>query len=461
LKISTDWVENLQSELKVELASFINDLNYYTTPPIEERFANIRSVIERLDPIKENKPIFCADRYKKEWERYVSGKEHALNHRTIRKLCWEPEVATDKRFFQCIMDSDLEITARSIRGLVYSAHMKWSTLTKDWTSARKLLGEQINKYNGKNKWLGKWKGIADQIINWNGAELFAYEIVNGHLKIAEAYKERNLFRGTEYFHKNLCFCIDILINKISSGYTDNTKKTEIEYLTSEILSLEDLPYESFKDGMAQLILIENLTLEPELVEIVKNYAIRNKKLGDPRLSRNGVRWAGIDEKAKSKIIEWLSRADIIFFFDNVLPPGADKHGRKEFWLRYVKNFVRTRCLLRDEDRARLIPMFRRLQVQVESYGSVMHQWGSSNSAFILDFGPVLAVEFSQIGACYIYDTKKLPRSLNDFWTPAPFSESALKSQPLSIARITHHITRNRNWQDNLSHELARLGIRPI
>ena len=45
-------------------------------------------------------------------------------------------------------------------------------------------------------------------------------------------------------------------------------------------------------------------------------------------------WLGI-QVARQRLLQWLSRADIHFFFEHVLPKGTDPHGRKTFWLKYV------------------------------------------------------------------------------------------------------------------------------
>ena len=448
-----DWVENLHRDLRGALSSLNHDLNHYTAISLEERFSKIRSVIETLDPITETKPKKTPDICLQTWKNYVLGGESEPDLYTIRQLCWEPDVATNKRFLKYLIDKRPEMTARSIRGLVYSVHAKWATTTQDSMSLECIKG-LIETYRGSNKWMGIWKGIAKDVAGKNGPELFAKTIVEKHRKIQEAFKERNVFLGTEYHQKTLHACVDLALQIISIHSSVSAKSEQIEYLQSELFSYCDISPSTFKDGIARLILNESLERHTELVDRVKDYVLRGGKLGDPRLSMHGIRWAGVPEGAKSKVIEWLSRADIVFFFDNVLPRGSDRHGRKDFWLRYVKNFTRTRCLLGNEDNTRLVPIFRRTQAQIAGYGRIRGQ--ENNSAFLLDFGNVVAVEFSRVGACYLYEASSVPKKLKDFWTSIPFSELDLKSKHLCIARI-RHIQR---WQDGLSQELAKRGIRP-
>jgi len=447
-----DWVENLQRDLRGALSSLNHDLNHYTAITLEERFSKIRSVIETLDPITETMPKKTPEICLRTWKNYILRGETEPDLYTIRQLCWEPDVATSKQFLKYLIDKHPEMTARSIRGLVYSVHAKWATTTQDSMSLGCIKG-LIETYRGSNKWMGIWKGIAKDVAGKNGPELFAKTIIENHRKIQEAFKERNVFLGTEYHQKTLHACVDLALQGISNHSSVSAKSEQIEYLQSELFSHCDISPSTFKEGIARLILNTSLERHPELVDRVKDYVLRGGRLGDPRLSKHGVRWAGVTEGAKSRVIEWLSRADIVFFFDNVLPRGSDRQGRKDFWLRYVKNFKSSRCLLGSEDNARLVPIFRKSQSQIEGYGRIRGQ--ENNSAFLLDFGTVVAVEFSRVGACYLYKASNIPRKLKDFWTSTPFTEPDLKGRHLCVARITH----NQRWQDGLSNELAKLGIR--
>jgi hypothetical protein len=86
---------------------------------------------------------------------------------------------------------------------------------------------------------------------------------------------------------------------------------------------------------------------------------------------------------------------------------------------------------------------------------------SDTSAFLLDFGEVLVVEFSKVGnACYIYQKRAAKELIPDFWTTEPFHASGgkgLKQSALAAERIRH----TAGWQDELSMILARHGVRPV
>jgi hypothetical protein len=140
----------------------------------------------------------------------------------------------------------------------------------------------------------------------------------------------------------------------------------------------------------------------------------------------------------------------------VLPRGADPHGRKDFWLRYVGRVRRSRPLLCQEDAHRVRSVESTNEQRIGHYGRIE----GFTSAFLLDFGELLVVEFSAVGnACYVYDrpgAEKLGVSTN-FWKPAPFSMFTLKQKRNCIGHVTHHPV---VWREKMAMLMAQYGIRP-
>ena len=138
-------------------------------------------------------------------------------------------------------------------------------------------------------------------------------------------------------------------------------------------------------------------------EALSKLVLSDPRLGDPRLSRNTKNWLGM-AKPHQRFLQWLSRADMNFFFEHVLPDGQDPHRRKAFWLRYVTRVKRSRPLLNHDDEARLRAIMRSQQEKMGHFG---HVRGRESSAFLLDFGEVVVIEFSQGGECllYLYETE--------------------------------------------------------
>lgn len=430
-----------------------HDLRSYVDVPMEKRFAKVLAFIESSDPTTERKPRKVPELYLKVWNDFLQGRQGPPDVYAMRQLCWEPTVAATPQFLKHLVSTRPDMNPRSIRGLVHSLHMKWESGRPDadvLSFAKRLLVG----YVGYQKAMGTWKSVPEEVVGPTGPELFAKRIVGQHRPVHEAFKERSFHTGTEYYEKTLRSAVDMALDGFSYHSSAPDKAKEVQYLFSDLLSLPDMPPETFKKGIVRLILSDVLNRYPEFVDRVKDGILQSDKLGDPRISTNGLYWAGISEDAKSKVIEWLSRADIVFFFEHVMTQGAERQGRKEFWLRYVKGFTRTRCLLGKDDRARLVPLFRTSQKAIEGYGRIGGQ--TNNSAFLLDFGNVLAIEFSRVGACFLYERANYPKHVEDFWTDEAFSEPALKDRYKCAARVIHMGA----WQINLANALARFGIRP-
>jgi hypothetical protein len=169
------------------------------------------------------------------------------------------------------------------------------------------------------------------------------------------------------------------------------------------------------------------------------------------------------DDAARRVEQWLSAADITFFFEHLLSKEKDPHGRKAFWLRYAgcPGLV-SRPLLNEVDSLRLKPVLREKEEQVNHFGELL----GDTSALLLDFGPVLVVEFSTAGnGCFVYKRRDGVEIVPDLWGSAPFIKTNLKRPALAVARVVHSVLRFRwqrkGWEDEMEGILARFGIRPV
>jgi len=221
------------------------------------------------------------------------------------------------------------------------------------------------------------------------------------------------------------------------------------YLLNELLPWEKWSLLAFKAEVGATILHPAAA---EMRESLTNFIVRDTRLGDPRLPRNARNWTGVPEEARFRFIQQLSRADIAFFFEHVLPHGEDPHGRKAFWLRYVPSLLMSRPLLNRDDQARLQNTMRQIREQIGHFGRM----SGSTSAFLLHFGTILVVEFSRVGnACYVYPRGVLDEVVPDFWTSRSFNYIQLRQSHQLHERVVHR----RGWQAEMARILAQHGIR--
>src|SRR5262249_14777463 len=158
------------------------------------------------------------------------------------------------------------------------------------------------------------------------------------------------------------------------------------FVCREILGWDGWPIDVLK-AEATASIVHPDTGEVKVRDPLKTMLLRHPRLGDPRLPEKRTNWLGVPREAQQRLIEWLSRDDIVFFFDHAFPRGEDRHRRKPFWLKYVSRVAMSRPLLSQEDAARLRSHLRQQAADVGNFGNII----GNNSAFLLDFGDVCAI----------------------------------------------------------------------
>jgi len=231
-----------------------------------------------------------------------------------------------------------------------------------------------------------------------------------------------------------------------------------EFLFKELMPWSGWAPNTLKNVLSRLILFPTRD-KTDLIEAIVHLVRSDPRFGDPRHPQNHNNWVGMDE-ASRRLQEWLSAADITFFFETVLPKGKDPHGRKAFWLRYVGcRGLRSRPLLSNSDKWRLRDVLWKKGAQASDFGRLLDE---DTSAFILDFGPILAIEFSAVGnACYVYEKRVAAEIVPDIWTSLPFSKTDLKRKTkIATSQPIIHDRQNR-WKQEMERFLARYGIRAV
>ncbi|MDA8214252.1 MAG: EH signature domain-containing protein [Nitrospiraceae bacterium] len=430
--------------------SSVNIKKSTESKPIAEIISPLQIICSSIGSSKPYKPLYVPEEYEKQWKDYLShGRK--LESRAQRYLCWEPNVASDKRFLEYLQQEQINLSARSLQGIVRACHLSWEDVSKESLSKKgsllEMVRDMIVNYNGPNRILQKWNSSIDIVLSSNGPGLFASEMIRNFKTIKEhteswaVEQSKNISEPAEFF-------LGAMMQAVQQCRHDINK---CRYLFDELLHWQLWGNTRFKKMIGDLIL-DTFFNNESAREILQRFVLRDNRLGDPR--RNKRNWADIDADAKDRFIQWLSREDIGFFFEHVLPDRKDPHERKSFWLKYVAKLKASRPLLCFEDEAKLRTQLRD-EAKVGHFGKIR----GANSAFILDFGQVKAVEFSRVGACYIYTEDKFNQIVPDFWSNRTFTEAGLKDKNRCVDSIRHFITYNVDWRRNVMNILARHGVR--
>jgi hypothetical protein len=449
--MSTDDFGDLLDGLRA-IHAITAEVNRELSLPLPEPQEALKRLSALIATIGRDKPVklrHCPEEYRTQWQQFVSGNRRELELRAVRFLCWEPNVATDLRFHDFLDRAHIALGSRALQGLVRTCHQEWSReLAYGPVSAS--LRRRLTNFSGSNRAINKWKENIRLIAGADAPRLFAAQMVNESVapaivgKCAQwAIPERSAFIS-EVVHAASDLCRERL---------DGNSRL-VPYLLTELLPwLDRWEIGEFKKLLGAWILSSDAERTEELREGLKRLALN--KLSDPRLPINAKAWFGIQEAARSRLLQWLSRADIVFFFDHVLPKGRDPHRRKQFWLEYVNRVKQSRPLLNYDDRTRLMTLPAQVKDKIGHYGKIE----GLTSAFLLDFGNVVVIEFSAAGnACYVYARARVPRLIPDFWTDSALYANgprSLKQAGLYIERIVHRA----GWQNGLRMLLASYGIR--
>ncbi len=431
-------------EILSELGRLSVNLRQEAPPlnPSDQALARLMKTVLKLSQPKKARPVKCPPDYVRLWNELGVPRASELSARAIRYLSWETDIAILPDF-QAVALTPARLSVRSLQGLVRSVHRRWNTTVN--TPAIGNLVVAISQYDGKNALIDKWKHGLQHILNQNGAKNFAGSILN-HNKTWEQYADEwGIEADSEFGNHVLTQCVTLCL-------AGRDKETIVDATIRLVLPSKHWRTDSFKSVIQQLILASS-RFSLQLAELLRNFIVDDQRLLDPRLAANALNWVGISDAARDTVIQWLSAEDIQLFFDHVLPHRDDPHGRKPFWLRYKGKVKRSRPILSSLDESRWLA--NRETRGKRNFGKM--EYLCDTSAFLLDFGRIIVVEFSKVGnAVYVYEHRDVPDIDDSFWSPYPFSLSTLKQKDSCIERMTHTPL----WKSKMKTLLAQYGIQP-
>jgi hypothetical protein len=355
-------------------------------------------------------------------------------------------VATTSRFQDYLDEKVAVLSRRMLYGLVRSCHARWSAPFAAGAIAHRVQ-QRLQTSPGSDRILARWREHADMLLGPQGHCSFADSLLSARVPLKQHCDAWALEETSAYTLEAARYAVDLCQTGL-----ERDEAVRAYFLTA-LLPWIGWPLQDFHAAIGATILHPIAASESGFQEALSKFVLSDTRLGDPRLSRNTKNWIGIPE-AHQRFLQWLSTADMHFFFEHVLPYGQDPQRRKAFWLRYVSRVQRSRPLLNNDDEVRLRTLMRS---QHEQMGHVGHISGRVPSAFLLDFGAVVVVEFSRVNnACYLYEKSNVQKVIPDFWTHKPFTRDGLKKRLLAAETISH----TTGWQTHFAQSLARYGIRP-
>ncbi len=190
--------------------------------------------------------------------------------------------------------------------------------------------------------------------------------------------------------------------------------------------------------------------------------LAHPEIGDPRGFSKSLIWSEIEKNQPAlfrKLLITLNRGDIEFFFSKL--KGLDRD-RKNFWINYTDQMLRTQVILRRVEENQLSHNFPAGSEERAIIDRAYAIAGSSQqNLLVFYFGSCVAVEAGETGqACFIYDRRDFESTM------APrLSQTSRQVQGTSQDFNDKSLIKHRQihhppglWQRRLADVLARLGI---
>jgi EH_Signature domain len=404
----------------------------------------LAQIVQSLDQPTVQKAVKCPTDYVDQWSRFRRGELAQLTPQAVRSLCWEPAAVSDKRFAKQLSTLEV-ITPRQIQGLLHSLHRVWSKEVEGGAT-RRATETAIARYAGKHRLIRLWREHSAEIIGARAPETLGERVVFNRQSPDTCFAQLRIDAASTFAQASVAAAAQ----ECRRSWRRVTER--IDYGVTELLPWPHWDLPAFKKEIGAVI-VDDVFSVPERRDRLKAALLKDSRLGDLRLPHRRGNWAMVDLSAQRRFLEWLSRDDIVFFFEHALPQRLDPHLRKDFWLPYVKKIQVSRPLLSAEDHARLRAILRQKPLENMNIGRI----DETTSAFILGFGDVWVVEFSRPGnACYVYRASEFKKMVRDIWMTQPFRNGNLKNPATCLRRVVHRD----GWQSEMASELARLGITP-
>src|SRR5262249_27934877 len=208
-----------------------------------------------------------------------------------------------------------ELSARMLQGLVRSCHARWSPDFAAGAVARRIK-QRLEMYRGQHKVLAHWCAHAEMLLGPQGHCIFADSLLAARVPLKKHCEAWELEELSQYVLEAMRHAVRACQKHLQDDAALQT------YLLTTLLPWAEWPMQDFHTAVGAMILHPITMRDPGLQEKLTKLVLHDARLGDPRLPRNMKNWSRIQE-ARQWLLQWLSLVDIRFFFEHVLPKGAD------------------------------------------------------------------------------------------------------------------------------------------
>jgi hypothetical protein len=375
-----------------------------------------------------------------------------LNLAEVKCLCSTAETAILPQLIHALLvDSRLPKKLTWLMGLVSAYCTKWSTIDQR-PQMEELLRRSLSAYEGGNQSLTQLKVLAPIIFRSSADRHIADAAVAELSSVQMILKKYGLPVTGDLATKARATLATSWMERFKSAANENDANALLEYLLNDVFG-NAAPSSEFYRAIDLAIQSRHAANSEGFRQTLQRYSLSSRNLGDPRLPASQANWAPIPGAAQ-KLLSWLARESLLFFFDLILPNSNVNRQRKDFWLRYYKSIRDFQVAVSERDLLRLRARVRDLP----GYSRIDHP---TASAFLMKFAgtpDILVVEFSETGnAAYIHNANRFEAEVAEM-RQYKFSLRAELKHSEKIDKILHLPVNS--WQWKAANQLATWGIRP-
>jgi hypothetical protein len=391
-----------------------------------------------------NVEVVCPKELKDRWlQTLAEGRDVEFTQRELRTLSWYADVATSPQFIEYIEGRFVRIPKGVLRGILASYGAVWERANPNVELNRKLEAWVSQESNSvKLSW---WADHPEYWLRPDAPQAISQRIRAGLMTVEVASRE---FRAPA--------ASMLLVGAFSRAAEDMSQLVdlltgdELSYLLKKLMQEKLLDLTSLHRAVCNLVKSRLANDSKAFREDLVNALLIHPRLGDPRI--HGANWAEPTlEGARERLLSWLSAEDIRTFFEIILTRGNDPHGRKRFWLRYERQILLSRVFISTSDRKKRREQLEELSARGRNYGSIYQP----TSAFVLDLGRIVAVEFSEVGnALYIYTKPNFNKIMPNMFVSRT-DLSTLKREEMAVTRVI----RRDGWTSKVISILEEYGIK--
>jgi hypothetical protein len=428
--------------------------------PVQET-AGLRKAVEELAAKRAKRPLRAVtkatlDLALARWEE-CRPDVPALGARYIRALCAHAPILDDEAFLRGVRaHPELARRRRWVESLLGLYESAWRP-GANADLIESLLREAIARGEAQSARVNAIRPVASRFFSPEAARWLAEDAVERRVPVQDVLAFYGVPTDSALARAVANAAVGVWADKLREHRAVTAGvRALLEYGLQGVASAPAVEPGPLMQAMGQVI-----TWLPDddsgALGVVRDWLLADQRFGDPRLPANQPKWAVMSATSRERMIRWLAKGDLLFFFDFVMPRDRNPHGRKEFWLEYIDLVEDSAVALSPLDIQRL-----RLSVTEKLRYALAESPSGEVSAFIMRFRghtKFVVAEFSQTGnAAYIHDAELFDTLVGGMRArryQVATTDRGLKSQRAMITKYSH-IDR---WQSRVHAELRELGLR--